>query len=128
MIVCKDCIEFSMEICSEFTITPESEQKLKEKLKIMHALRIVHRDIKPDNIMWSNTFNGPVFIDFGGAKFIKEPLGQRSPTKFIGTIGYVSEDMFKVLNEKKPDADLYYNDVYGLKISIKYLYMKNEKN
>lgn len=31
----------------------------------MHVLRIVHRDIKPNNIMFSKTFNKIVFIDLG---------------------------------------------------------------
>lgn len=37
----------------------------------MSSLQIVHRDIKPGNIMWSETFNSPVFIDFGLTTFIK---------------------------------------------------------
>lgn len=36
----------------------------------MHCLKIVHKDIKPDNIMWSNDFNQPVLIDFGGTQFV----------------------------------------------------------
>ncbi len=32
----------------------------------MHMLQIVHRDIKPQNIMYSPAYNKNVFIDFGG--------------------------------------------------------------
>lgn len=81
----------------------------------MHILKIVHRDIKPDNIMWSNEFSTPVFIDFGGTTFIKEPLGYRSTTNFIGTMGYVSSEMNNLLNSKKGLVDLYFNDIYGLR-------------
>jgi len=31
----------------------------------MHLLNIVHLDIKPSNIMFSNEFSKIVFIDFG---------------------------------------------------------------
>jgi serine/threonine protein kinase len=37
----------------------------------MHTLGIVHRDIKPDNIMYSRTFKKHVFIDFGGCLVLK---------------------------------------------------------
>jgi serine/threonine protein kinase len=51
----------------------------------MHSLKIVHRDIKFDNIMFSPTYKRNVFIDFGGCIFLKEQLGYRTLTKFYGT-------------------------------------------
>jgi serine/threonine protein kinase len=36
----------------------------------MHQLKIVHRDIKSDNIMYSPTYKKNVLIDFGGCDFI----------------------------------------------------------
>lgn len=59
----------------------------------MHQLRIVHRDIKPNNIMWSNDFHGPVFIDFGGTDFIEESIGMKTKTCFTGTMSFVSEEI-----------------------------------
>ncbi len=38
----------------------------------MHRLKIVHRDIKPQNIMYSSTFKKDVFIDFGACDFLYE--------------------------------------------------------
>jgi len=38
---------------------------LKTALRKMHMLRIIHMDIKPMNIMYSNTFKKNIFIDFG---------------------------------------------------------------
>jgi serine/threonine protein kinase len=65
------CVEFAMEVCSPLSHSIENEKNLKQALKKMHALRIMHRDIKPGNMMWSNEFKRPVFIDFGGTKFIR---------------------------------------------------------
>ena len=31
----------------------------------MHSYNIIHYDIKPDNICFSNAYKKPVFIDFG---------------------------------------------------------------
>lgn len=42
-----------MEICNELILNPKIEQKIVENLTKMHLFQIVHRDIKPDNLMWS---------------------------------------------------------------------------
>ncbi len=54
------------------------EENLIENMRIMHILKIIHRDIKPNNIMWSNEFQKPVFIDFGQTSFITETIGFRT--------------------------------------------------
>jgi serine/threonine protein kinase len=50
--------------------------------KYVHGLKIAHRDIKPDNILW----NGESFIlsDFGSAAITNDGIQQDSP----GTIGF----------------------------------------
>jgi serine/threonine protein kinase len=48
---------------------------LKKALLTMHQINLVHLDIKPDNIAFSNTFSRWVFIDFGFSEFITEKLG-----------------------------------------------------
>jgi serine/threonine protein kinase len=49
---------FFIEPCkTEFRrLTSEGELGLKRALKEMHLLSIVHKDIKPDNIMYSPSF------------------------------------------------------------------------
>ncbi len=44
----------------------------------MHILKIMHQDIKPDNIMYSPKFKKVVLIDFGGSLLIEEPLGLKT--------------------------------------------------
>lgn len=63
----------------------------------MHMLQIVHRDIKPSNIMYSPTFLKYVLIDFGCTDILGESLGKFSLTKFTGSTGYCSDQMFDLL-------------------------------
>lgn len=64
---------------------------LGNSLYFMHSFKIVHGDIKPQNIMWSPQFNKLVFIDFGLTKTLRENVGELSETKFFGTYHYASE-------------------------------------
>jgi len=38
-------------------------------------LQVVHRDIKPGNIMYSETYKKNIFIDFGCTEVLNEKLG-----------------------------------------------------
>lgn len=90
------------------------KKELKKSLRKLHALKIVHRDIKPDNIMYSDFFKKHVFIDFGGCLFIKENLGEKSFSGFLGTTGFCTDEMFNLLGSSKSYVDLYTNDLFGL--------------
>jgi hypothetical protein len=46
---------------------------------------------------------------------VKEPIGKKSKTKFIGTYSYASPEMKKLcLLKGFGYVDLYYNDLYSL--------------
>jgi serine/threonine protein kinase len=57
----------------------------------MHILQIVHRDIKPQNILYSPTFKKLIFIDFGCAEVLNNKLGQLTFTNFQGTMNFSTE-------------------------------------
>ena len=66
---------------------------LKLKLLNLHSLNIVHLDIKPANTSFSPSLNEPIFLDFGLSDFIEEPIGKRTKTSYVGTLGFSSPEM-----------------------------------
>jgi serine/threonine protein kinase len=57
----------------------------------MHFLKIIHFDIKPDNICYSPTQNRHIFIDLGLQKIVKEDLGKKTYTNFRGSLFFCSQ-------------------------------------
>ena len=66
---------------------------------------------------WSLKKNKTVFLDFGFSKVLKEGIGSKTFTKFIGTYKFTSSEMKKsyVLQDSL-FVDLYFNDICGLKL------------
>lgn len=65
-------------------------RKLIEAVKAVHASGIVHRDIKPTNVMVSNT--GPVLVDFGIAMGEGESHVTRTGL-VMGTPGFIAPEI-----------------------------------
>ena len=90
-----------------------------QNLTILHKLKIVHQDIKPENIMFSPSKKKGVFIDFGLSKLLAEIVGHQTLTNYVGSINYCCEEMTHCFKSKKKGmVDLYYNDFYCLRGSI----------
>ena len=64
-----------------------------EVLEFVHKYKVIHRDIKPDNIRRRHLDNKIFLIDFGAVKEVRTQLvnkqGQITSTVIIGTDGYM---------------------------------------
>lgn len=82
-------------------------------LQYLHNLRVIHRDIAPDNLILRKTDNRPVLIDFGGVKQIAAQVEQElrsqvalpNPTR-LGKVGYAPDEQMQS-GEVTPSSDLY---------------------
>ncbi|KAM0928962.1 hypothetical protein ACQ4PT_001924 [Festuca glaucescens] len=65
------------------------------------ARRIVHRDVKPDNILLKDDYE-PLICDFGLAKWLPAKITHYQVTTFEGTFGYVPPEYTThgIFNEK----------------------------
>jgi serine/threonine-protein kinase len=75
-------------------------------LAVAHAQGIVHRDIKPDNLML--TMRGEVkIVDLGIAKRLDEEQNQTQTGQAIGTPHYISPEQIKGQKDIDGRADIY---------------------
>ena len=79
-------------------------------LECIHSFGIVHRDIKPNNIILRWQDNLPVLIDFGVAQYCDD----RYESTIVGTPGYMSL-------EQARGKTAYSNDLYSLGLTAIYL-------
>ncbi|WP_229424310.1 bifunctional serine/threonine-protein kinase/ABC transporter substrate-binding protein [Moorena producens] len=82
-------------------------QEVLRALSFIHQNRVIHRDIKPDNIIRRHRDNKLVLVDFGTVKQIRGPNHQVSGTIAVGTPGYMSTEQ----GRGNPRAN---SDIYGL--------------
>lgn len=72
-------------------------------LSFLHALGIIHRDVKPANVIISNQ-DAAVLIDFGIARMMHEE--KQSDTINLGTVGYAAPEQFGIY-QSSPATDIY---------------------
>ncbi|MDR9403159.1 MAG: serine/threonine-protein kinase [Halothece sp. Uz-M2-17] len=85
-------------------------------LAYVHSQRIIHRDVKPDNIILRSGDQQPVLIDFGIVKEALETVidSERTHSIAIGTPGYMP-------SEQAAGRPVYSSDLYSLGLTAVFL-------
>ncbi|BAY44745.1 serine/threonine protein kinase [Scytonema sp. HK-05] len=87
-------------------------------LEYIHSNHIVHRDVKPDNIILRHRDGKPVLIDFGAVRetmgTVINSKGSLASSIIIGTPGYMP-------SEQAMGRPVYVSDLYSLGITVIYL-------
>ncbi|WP_392533159.1 protein kinase [Nostoc sp. C117] len=88
-------------------------------LQYLHQHRVIHRDIKPQNLLRREDDGRIVLIDFGAVKeqlidACENSINLSANTNFIGTLGFAPPEQFSL-------RPVYASDIYALGVTCIYM-------
>jgi eukaryotic-like serine/threonine-protein kinase len=91
-------------------------KEILEILAVVHKKNIIHRDIKPQNLMRRRQDGKIVLIDFGAVKEVNtmkvNPQGQTSISVAVGSLGYMPSE--QAVGQPKLSSDVYAVGMLGI--------------
>ena len=88
-----------METCRKMKVlAAKSDETFRSNLLTLHLMNLVHFDIKPDNLMWSDHLKREIFIDFGLSEIINGGPGLKYLIDFRGSPNYCLPEMKELLS------------------------------
>ena len=79
-----------IELKTDTRMAEEKQSDIREALAILHSFKVVHMDIKPENLAYSPHNKKYVLLDFGFAEMIKEDIGEKTWINPKGTFNYMN--------------------------------------
>jgi serine/threonine-protein kinase len=112
----------TQKVSKEGLLSESAVKKLLERIlpiiDYIHGKKIIHRDIKPDNIILRRQDGQPVLIDFGAVRetmgTVLHSRGQNSRTMIVGTEGFSAP-------EQAIGRPVFSSDIYSLGATALYL-------
>jgi eukaryotic-like serine/threonine-protein kinase len=90
------------------TLVVEIIRQIAEATHTLHEAGVIHRDIKPGNIMLTGDANHPVLMDLGLAQLADETEGRLTRTRqFVGTVRYASPEQILAAGRVDRRTDVY---------------------
>jgi serine/threonine protein kinase len=97
-------------------------------LKTLHAMNIIHRDVKPSNIVYDERHDVYQLIDFGVSTKLSSTCtlnkietlntGSSDTLSLIGTVGYISPEMFESIYSLKKISYTERVDVFSFGVTL----------
>jgi hypothetical protein len=83
----------------------EIVRQVAKGLSKAHTADVVHRDLKPTNVMWDET--RAVILDFGAGQWLEQILSTRLTSSVVGTMGYIPEELLADPKALHPSIDCF---------------------
>ena len=100
--------EIPVGVRGHVTLVVAIVRQIAEATHALHEAGVIHRDIKPGNIMLAGDANHPVLMDLGLAQLADETEGRLTRTRqFVGTLRYASPEQIHSAGHVDRRTDVY---------------------